>query len=796
MDNQRRTGANAEQIRLVFDRIVGPGNVTEIRCLKAQNGRPWGQGRTFAGWFDDPEKAIAELSSITSAKGVYFVPNALDPAILNRCANKLSDSNAATTSDDVISRRRYLLIDCDPIRPDKHISANAHERGAARDLARTVYNWLTSEGWPEPIAADSGNGFHLMYRIDLPTDDSGVVEWCLKELARRFSNDQADVDTSVFNPARIWKLPGTLACKGDNTQDRPHRRAEIIHLPDAIKVVPYDLLLALAVEPPADEPKPMNGRTGHYGKAFDVSGWLTGHGIAVHPVKETNQGRVWILKVCPFNPDHTDNAAFVRQLGTGVVQAGCHHNSCRGHWDWKDLRGKYEPEYAERNTADQAHVEPEETPAGKDIQAMVYRPFPTDTLPEELREFVKHTARAVRVDEAFVGLPALVCCASAIGNARALELGSDWTAPSLLWGAIVGMPGSRKSPALDKCFAPLVEIQRDTEHRITVDDATVEAIAAIMKDHPGGLVSVNDELSTWIASFDRYNTRCDGRWCSLYNAAPLIVDRKGGPEDERHIRIDNACISVAGGIQPGTLREMMTSTYQESGLVSRLLWAFPPRKKRKWYRNEGTRVPSAGYHRVVKSLYWLRHDGPPDDDELEDDGENLKGVLTTERVILTLTDTAADLWERHVETTENELLAIDDELLAGIKSKLEGIAGRFALVLQLADAPEATEVSVEWLQAGINLADWFWYEARRVWSEMRGDARAKYRKLIDYLERKGTVTAREVAQGPRQYRGRGGTEKAELELRALVAAGVARSEMVDTAGRPCELFTLATATEV
>ena len=202
-----------------------------------------------------------------------------------------------------------------------------------------------SSAWPrQPIAADSGNGFHLMYRIDLPANDSGIVERCLKELDRRFTDDESTVDTTVFNAARIWKLPGTFARKGDDTKERPHRRAEVICLPDKLEVVPYDLLFDLAVEPPAVEPKPMNGATGHYGEAFDVSGWLAGHGIAVHTIKDTGKGRVWVLKACPFHPDHNDKAPFIRQLGNGAVHAGCHHDSCRGHWGWKDLRGKYEPE--------------------------------------------------------------------------------------------------------------------------------------------------------------------------------------------------------------------------------------------------------------------------------------------------------------------------------------------------------------------------------------------------------------------------------------------------------------------
>ena len=45
------------------------------------------------------------------------------------------------------------------------------------------------------------------------------------------------VNQMCFNAARIWKLYGTMAGKGDNTQDRPHRGAKVIILPTKLKVI-------------------------------------------------------------------------------------------------------------------------------------------------------------------------------------------------------------------------------------------------------------------------------------------------------------------------------------------------------------------------------------------------------------------------------------------------------------------------------------------------------------------------------------------------------------------------------
>jgi hypothetical protein len=72
------------------------------------------------------------------------------------------------------------------------------------------------------------------------------VKRCLEALAARFDDDAVKVDRTVHNPARISKLPGTLCCKGDNTGDRPHRRAGLLHVPEPVVPVTVEHLEALA----------------------------------------------------------------------------------------------------------------------------------------------------------------------------------------------------------------------------------------------------------------------------------------------------------------------------------------------------------------------------------------------------------------------------------------------------------------------------------------------------------------------------------------------------------------------
>ena len=70
--------------------------------------------------------------------------------------------------------RRWLLVDADPVR-DPHVSATETEKRTAHEIAQQIRADLAAQGWPAPILADSGNGYHLLYRVDLPGADGGTV---------------------------------------------------------------------------------------------------------------------------------------------------------------------------------------------------------------------------------------------------------------------------------------------------------------------------------------------------------------------------------------------------------------------------------------------------------------------------------------------------------------------------------------------------------------------------------------------------------------------------------------------
>jgi hypothetical protein len=212
--------------------LMAPGGVYELRVPKA------GRDGTISGYFDTPEKLAAAAAGLDGLyPSIYVTLNPVEPALLARAANRLRKHAELTTSDLQVARRRWVLIDCDPVRP-AGISSSEAEHGLAIETARRIWRELRKTGFPDPVVADSGNGCHLLYRVDLPNNEAATarVKRLLAGLAARFSTPEVSIDQTVFNAARIVKLYGTKVRKGDSTPDRPHRRARLLHVPDRIEV--------------------------------------------------------------------------------------------------------------------------------------------------------------------------------------------------------------------------------------------------------------------------------------------------------------------------------------------------------------------------------------------------------------------------------------------------------------------------------------------------------------------------------------------------------------------------------
>lgn len=364
-----------QEIRRALRVWFQPGDIFEVRILDAITGS-YNRPHVESGYFDSDH--IEQLPEILAAdlrgyRGIYITVNPPRAELLARAANRLRNvRQEPITADRDVDRRRWLLIDCDAVRASGISSSNA-EHQAALTRAGRIREDLGSAGWPDPVMLDSGNGAQLMYRVDLPADDGGLLQQVIAGLSAAYSDAAVEIDLTVFNPARIWRLPGTMNCKGDPIPDREHRMARIISSPAMPAVVDRNLLEAYRANLPGPASRPLSpgghpadqtqapdisaiaGPPVPLQDAFQIDDWIRKYAPELQEPLTWQNGRRWIFPVCPFNDAHRNRSAVLIQQASGAVAFTCHHNGCRGN-DWTKLRELREPGFASR--VSDTHLEP------------------------------------------------------------------------------------------------------------------------------------------------------------------------------------------------------------------------------------------------------------------------------------------------------------------------------------------------------------------------------------------------------------------------------------------------------
>ena len=199
------------EIRSIWPKGIEPSRGTQSRCFES-TGYP--DLATF-------RSAVAEHVVEMNRQGFNLY------ATLNPLRSGLGQAHTASDRD-VVCRRR-LLIDIDRDSGKEHPASDAEIEGAGV-VARDIKVHLDALGWAPPIQLMSGNGHHLVYPLpDLPNtpEVTAAIRDLLLALKSKFSRNGFSVDTSVSNPSRVTKLPGTFVRRGTETEDRPYRIARI-----------------------------------------------------------------------------------------------------------------------------------------------------------------------------------------------------------------------------------------------------------------------------------------------------------------------------------------------------------------------------------------------------------------------------------------------------------------------------------------------------------------------------------------------------------------------------------------
>jgi putative DNA primase/helicase len=334
----------SEEIRKGVEALFPEGSLVELRIPKSSVG-------TIIGFFRDREKLVQAIEEYSGkVPAVYYTLNTPPPELYDNAQTK--DSAVVGVhgcKDDEVMVRNWLLIDCDPIRvdtegkplADQKVSSTDTEKAASLDTLQNINVYLHEKGWPSPVSADSGNGYHLLYNLGgMPSTKelTETVHKALEHLAGKFNSDKVGVDVVVSNPSRITKAYGSLSMKGEATLDRPHRFSSIrkaggqeavtIMQLAALKPTPVVakkssiVIKAKAAEKYATTDAPER-----------MEEFLEWYDIAHKVMIREKSAYKWQILPCPFNADHNLGEVAVFVNDDGHYGFKCFHNSCAGnHW--------------------------------------------------------------------------------------------------------------------------------------------------------------------------------------------------------------------------------------------------------------------------------------------------------------------------------------------------------------------------------------------------------------------------------------------------------------------------------
>lgn len=252
------------------------------------------------------------------------------------------------------------------------------------------------------------------------------------------------------------------------------------------------------------------------------------------------------------------------------------------------------------------------------FRAMSIPDIQPEWLPPIIADYAMDQADIVGTDPSLIAISCIVACASATHDGIKLQPGTHnlgWLESARLWGAIVGDPSIKKSPAVGRAVSRLKKIDMDlakseecarAKHatdlkiyeaqekayaksvaeggsppfpekpeppaidRAIVEDTTVESLSEILRMCSRGVLCIADELSGWFGAMDAYKQGSGGKdranWLEIYNGGPRRIDRVG----RGSFLVPNWSACMLGGIQPDTMRKV-AANMPADGLLQRFM---------------------------------------------------------------------------------------------------------------------------------------------------------------------------------------------------------------------------------
>ncbi len=404
-------------------------------------------------------------------------------------------------------------------------------------------------------------------------------------------------------------------------------------------------------------------------------------------------------------------------------------------------------------------------------------PFDEQWLPDTLRPWVVDIAAQCQCPLDYPAAATLVALSAAVGKRCAIrpKYRGNWLVVANLWGAIVGRPGTMKSPALQSAMAPLHALEdkarekyaaecraanaelslssvraklaknkiekalkngdEDEARRLAIEgqaepdmpvrmrmvanDATVEKLGELLADNPNGLLMFRDELTGFLKRLDDENQQCARAFFleAWSGSSRFTYDRIG----RGTVEIESAVVSILGGIQPGPLTAYLARCMKDQendGLIQRLQVLVWPDGPTGAWKDLDVSPNKAAYCKSMEVFEALSElDGSALGAEV-DQNSNIPYLRFCGEAQEAFSAWHMDL-ENHVRQTNLRRSEDPDEVLAHL-SKYRSLCPSIALLLHLADG-ELGPVSLEATQTAIEWCKYLESHARRMYAAGRGE---------------------------------------------------------------------------
>ena len=191
-----------DKIQTAIELLKPNNELFECRILMKKIDRDYKvRERSLSGYFRGFEKLKAALTAYENCPytNFFITLNEINPACYSRLQRDRFLEVKPTTSDSDITKYEWLLIDLDQVRP-AGVSSTNEDCIEAMKKAEEIAERLVDLGFTEPVIAFSGNGVHVLFKIDIEniTGDetnstAGLIKNVLQAIAILFSDDVVKV---------------------------------------------------------------------------------------------------------------------------------------------------------------------------------------------------------------------------------------------------------------------------------------------------------------------------------------------------------------------------------------------------------------------------------------------------------------------------------------------------------------------------------------------------------------------------------------------------------------------------